>query len=52
MGAIRRHGELTKSTHYEMFLTPKLADTLLPFLDGKSGVGSWAEPVEATRQRA
>ena len=32
-------------THYEMSLTPELARTVLPFLDGKSGVGSWAEQV-------
>jgi hypothetical protein len=28
-----------------MSLTPELARTVLPFLDGKSGVGSWAEHV-------
>jgi pimeloyl-ACP methyl ester carboxylesterase len=34
-------------THYEMALTPELARTVLPFLDGKSGVGSWAEHVNS-----
>jgi len=37
-------------THYEMFLTPRLAETVLPFLNGKSGVGTWAEQVEAGKQ--
>jgi pimeloyl-ACP methyl ester carboxylesterase len=36
-------------THYEMFLSPKLAGTVLPFLDGTSGAGSWAEHVDTTR---
>ena len=34
-------------THYEMSLTPELARTVLPFLDGKSGPTSWAEQVNA-----
>ena len=38
-------------THYEMFLSPKLADTLLPFLNGKSGAASWAEQVEGSGQK-
>jgi pimeloyl-ACP methyl ester carboxylesterase len=37
-------------THYEMFLSPTLAATVLPFLNGKSGIGSWAEQVDTTRQ--
>ena len=32
-------------THYEMFLTPEMARTVLLFLDGKSGAKSWAEQV-------
>jgi len=32
-------------THYEMFMSPRLVETALPFLDGKSGTGSWAEQV-------
>ncbi len=32
-------------THYEIFLAPSLVETVLPFLDGKSGVQSWAEQV-------
>jgi hypothetical protein len=28
-------------THYDLFVSPKLVDTVLPFLDGKSAVGSW-----------
>lgn len=33
-------------THYEMFASPVLADTVLPFLNGKSGAPSWAEQVK------
>jgi len=33
-------------THYEMFATPRLADTVLPFLDGQSGARSWADQVK------
>lgn len=29
-------------THYEMFASPRLAETILPFLDGQSGAKSWA----------
>lgn len=32
-------------THYEMFLTPRTAETALRFLSGESGVTSWAEQV-------
>lgn len=32
-------------THYEMFMAPQLAATVLPFLDGAPGGGSWAEQV-------
>jgi len=33
-------------THYEMFLSPSLAPTILPFLDGKGGSKTWAEQVK------
>ena len=33
-------------THYDMFLSPNLARTILPFLDGKSGSKSWADQVK------
>jgi len=33
-------------THYDMFLSPALAPTLLPFLDGKGGSQTWAEQVK------
>jgi pimeloyl-ACP methyl ester carboxylesterase len=33
-------------THYEMFLSPALPRTILPFLDGKSGSKSWADQVK------
>jgi len=32
-------------THYEMFMSPALVTTALPFLDGKRGAGSWSEQV-------
>ena len=33
-------------THYELFLSPVLARTVLPFLDGKRGAESWAAQVD------
>ena len=33
-------------THYEAFLSPDLPRTILPFLDGKSGLKSWADQVK------
>jgi hypothetical protein len=33
-------------THYDMFLSPALGPTILPFLDGKSGSKTWAEQVK------
>lgn len=33
-------------THYEMFLSPALAPTILPFIDGKGGSKTWAEQVK------
>jgi hypothetical protein len=35
-------------THYDVFLDPDLARTVLPFLDGKRKSHSWAEQVEQT----
>lgn len=32
-------------THYDIFLAPELARTVLPFLNGKSGARSWSEQV-------
>jgi hypothetical protein len=37
-------------THYEMFFSPELARTALPFLDGKSGSKSWDQQLEADRK--
>jgi pimeloyl-ACP methyl ester carboxylesterase len=37
---------LPDSTHYDIFLDPALARTVLPFLDGKRKQHSWAEQVE------
>jgi pimeloyl-ACP methyl ester carboxylesterase len=34
-------------THYEIFLAPQMARTVLPFLDGKSGAKSWSEQASA-----
>jgi pimeloyl-ACP methyl ester carboxylesterase len=36
-------------THYEMFMSPLIATTTLPFLDGQSGQASWAEQVAASK---
>ena len=36
-------------THYEMFIAPALAATVLPFLNGESGAKSWAEQVKGTK---
>lgn len=33
-------------THYETFMARQLVPTVLPFLNGQSGVGSWAAEVE------
>jgi pimeloyl-ACP methyl ester carboxylesterase len=33
-------------THYDIFFSPKLIDTALPFLDGVSGSKSWAETAQ------
>ena len=32
-------------THYELFAAPVMVQTVLPFLDGKSGAKSWAEQI-------
>jgi pimeloyl-ACP methyl ester carboxylesterase len=32
-------------THYEIFASPAMAQTVLPFLDGKSGAKSWSEQI-------
>ena len=32
-------------THYDIFLSPKLAATVLPFLNGENAAKSWAEQV-------
>jgi pimeloyl-ACP methyl ester carboxylesterase len=36
-------------THYDIFISPRLAPTVLPFLDGKSEAGSWAEQVNPAK---
>ncbi|WEX75862.1 alpha/beta hydrolase [Sinorhizobium numidicum] len=33
-------------THYDIFVSPRLVETVLPFLNGESGAKSWAEEVE------
>ena len=33
-------------THYDIFLSPALAATVLPFLNGQGGARSWAQQVE------
>jgi pimeloyl-ACP methyl ester carboxylesterase len=36
-------------THYDIFFSPKLVATVLPFLDGVSGSKSWEENVDAKK---
>jgi pimeloyl-ACP methyl ester carboxylesterase len=37
---------LPNLTHYEVFMSPALATTVLPFLNGESGAPSWAQQVK------
>jgi len=34
-------------THYEAFLSPRLVETILPFINGVSGADSWKFQVES-----
>jgi pimeloyl-ACP methyl ester carboxylesterase len=36
-------------THYEIFFSPRMVATVLPFLNGESGSASWADHVEADK---
>jgi pimeloyl-ACP methyl ester carboxylesterase len=36
-------------THYDIFLSPALTQTVIPFLNGQSGARSWAEQVSQGR---
>jgi pimeloyl-ACP methyl ester carboxylesterase len=36
-------------THYDIFTSPRLAATVLPFLDGESDVRTWSDQVNATK---
>jgi len=36
-------------THYDIFTSPRLAATVLPFVDGKSDARNWAEQVNAPK---
>jgi pimeloyl-ACP methyl ester carboxylesterase len=38
-------------THYEIFLSPRMFDAVLPFLDGQKGAQSWNEQVETTTNK-
>ena len=40
---------LADLTHYEIGVAPAMGQTVLPFLDGKSGATSWAEQVEGKK---
>lgn len=40
---------LPDTTHYDLFMSPRLVPTMLPFLNGQSGVKSWAEQVNETK---
>jgi pimeloyl-ACP methyl ester carboxylesterase len=41
-----RWAVLPDLTHYDIFASPRLGETVLPFLDGQSGAKSWAEQVK------
>jgi pimeloyl-ACP methyl ester carboxylesterase len=41
-----RWAVLPDLTHYDIFASPRLGETVIPFLDGKSGAKSWAEQVQ------
>jgi len=38
---------LPNLTHYEIFMSPSLAPTVLPFLNGENGTKTWAEEVKS-----
>lgn len=40
---------LPNLTHYDIFLAPELASTLLPFLDGRTAAPTWSEQVAEPR---
>jgi hypothetical protein len=40
---------LPNVTHYDMFLSPALVPTVLPFLDGSRDASSWAAQVSSSR---
>lgn len=40
---------LPNVTHYEMFMTPALVATALPFLDGQTSAPSWANQVKSEK---
>ena len=40
---------LPNVTHYDIFFSPQLLPTVLPFLDGKSDAKSWAEQVQKSK---
>lgn len=40
---------LPDRTHYDIFTSPGLANTVLPFLNAESDAQSWAAQVEATK---
>ena len=42
-----RWAVIPDATHYDIFTSPRLADTVQPFLNGQSGGKSWAEQVKA-----
>ncbi len=37
------------ATHYDIFTSPRLIPTVMPFLDGKSDARSWAQQLEGSR---
>lgn len=42
---------LPDCTHYDLFTSPRLAATVLPFLNGTSEAKSWAEQIAPRSER-
>jgi pimeloyl-ACP methyl ester carboxylesterase len=38
------------ATHYDLFFSPQLLPTVLPFLDGRSGATTWEQQVNAAKK--
>ena len=46
VNGVNYYYEIPDQTHYDLFVSPKLVQTVMPFLDGKSATGTWAGQVK------